>query len=624
MKKYFSNLHSQTSILLTSILLLPSSILLYSQDENYDAVYLQLKKEYTLNPDGSMDYRYSKKQKLQTYRAFHNLYGESFIVYHPDFQSLKVNEVYTIMADGKKNPSPANAFNEVLPGFAANAPAYNKLREMVITHSGTERNAVLNLDYTLHSKKGFYPCLMGNDLLCEMEPVKELTFIIRIPSEMKLNYSILNSTTIPSITKEGGMQVYTWKFTNVPAISTEDFQKGGNELYPRLIFSTAVDRNSVYTDFLKQNSFSYELNPEMKQMAATFYSQYKDKIDLVLKLQEKVVNEFRLYPVPLRYTGFTCRSAQETWNSNGGTLIEKTVLLCALLKEIGVIEFADPESIETSPGFIIRGSIFDESIGSLLDVEEVYVRVRVPQMGWIYLTVNALNSQDLTTCSPDRVFVELTRPVISVGKETNSVSRIKIDGSLAVNDKKQLTGSITCTEGSNANPYILLLRDKDKAKSLFGGGLSSSDLKDPMIINAGNTESSMSFTVLKEKPFRSDSDYYFLQLPVITNGIDGFGIHLLPKTRTTPLEISSTMEENDNFSFMVPINMKPFIPQESKKVKNTAGEFIFEVKTEGRKVTVHKYLNIYKRLIQPEEYANFKTLMDHWNADRYREVVFTK
>ena len=130
------------SLFLFSIFYLQSSILLFSQDENYDAVYLQIIKEYTLNPDGSMDYRYVKKQKLQTYRSFHSLYGETFIVYDPDFQSLKINDVHTIMADVKKVTAPANAFNEVLPGFAANAPAYNKLREMVITHPGTERGAV--------------------------------------------------------------------------------------------------------------------------------------------------------------------------------------------------------------------------------------------------------------------------------------------------------------------------------------------------------------------------------------------------------------------------------------------------------------------------------------------------
>jgi hypothetical protein len=604
------------SLLLFSAFCLQPSVFLLAQDENYDAVYLQLKKEYTLNPDGSMDYRYVKKQKLQTYRSFHNLYGETFVVYHPDFQSLKVNEVYTIMADGKKNPSPANAFNEVLPGFAANAPAYNKLREMVITHSGTERNAVLNLDYVLHSKKGFYPCLMGNELLCEVEPVKELTFVIRVPPETKLRYAILNSKAIPSVTREGNSDVYTWNFTNVAAIAAEDFQAGGNDLYPRLIFSTATDRNSVYTDLVKQNAFYYELNGEMKQMAATLSSQYKDKMDLVLKLQDKVVNEFRLYPVPMKYTGFTCRTAQETWNSNGGTLLEKAVLLTALLKEAGLAG--------TAPGFIVRNSIFDNVVGSLLDVEDVFVRVKVQDVGTTWLSLNSLNSQNLIVASPDRIFVELTNPVISVGKSTNSIGRIRFDGSFAVNDKNQLTGSITCTESGNPNPYLSLLRDKDKAKSVFGGGLSSSDLKDPVNVNAGNDESSMSFAVLKEKPFRIDSDYYFLQLPVVTSGIDGFGIHLLPKARTTPLEISSVMEENDNFSFVLPANLRPFIPQELKKIKNAAGEFIFEVKTSGQKVTVHKSLNINKRLIQPEEYADFKALMDHWNADRYREVVLVK
>ncbi len=111
----------------------------FAQNEKYDAVYEQLTREYTLNSDGSMDFRFIKKQKLQTYRAFHNLYGETFVVYDTVRQQLKINEVFTTMADGKKIPAPGNAFNPALPGFAANAPAYNSLREMVITHTGLER-----------------------------------------------------------------------------------------------------------------------------------------------------------------------------------------------------------------------------------------------------------------------------------------------------------------------------------------------------------------------------------------------------------------------------------------------------------------------------------------------------
>ena len=157
---------------LTILLLLAALFLSYqtsAQDEKYDAWYISLLKEYTLNSDGSMDFRYIKQQKLLTYRAFHNLYGETLIIYNPTFQKVKINEVYTMMADGKKIAAPQNSFNEVLPGYAANAPAYNSLREMVITHTGLERNAIINLDYHLHTGKGVFPALTGNELLAENE-----------------------------------------------------------------------------------------------------------------------------------------------------------------------------------------------------------------------------------------------------------------------------------------------------------------------------------------------------------------------------------------------------------------------------------------------------------------------
>jgi hypothetical protein len=609
MKKIFT-------LLFFSVFCFLTSDLIFAQDENHDAVYLKLKKEYTLNADGSIDYQSIKKLKLQSYRAFNILYGETFVVYNPDFQNLKINEAYTIMADGKKNPSPSNAFNEVLPGFAANAPAYNKLREMVITHSGTERNAVLNLDYVLHSNKGFYPCLMGNELLCEAEPVKEMTFVIRIPSEAKLRYSVRNSKGIPAITKEGNFQVYTWTFANVPAISAEEMQVGGNDLYPGISFSTAPDRASVYRDFVKQSAFSYEVNGEMKQMTASLSSQYKDKSDLVLKFQDKVVNEFRLYPVPLKNTGFICRTAQQTWNSNGGTLAEKAILLTALLREAGLPE--------TNPVFIIHGDLYDESIGSLMDVEDIAVKTSIPDMGAVLLSVSVLNPQDLSYALPGRILVELSTPSVSFGKTTQVSGKVKVDGSFSINEKKQLTGSINCSEAGSIAPYLSLMRDKDKAKSLFGGGISSSDLKDPVTVNAGKDESSISYTVSKDKPLRNDSDYYFLQLPVVSNGIDGLGIHLLTKVRTTPLELSTVIDESDEFAYLLPEKLNPFLPKEKLEIKNSSGEFVFEIKMEGRKLIIHKSLKLNKRIIETSDYTGFKSLMDHWNAERYREVVLVK
>jgi hypothetical protein len=601
---------------LFSILYPLSSTLVFSQDENYDAVYLQISKEYTLNPDGSMDYRYIKKLKLQTYRSFNSLYGETFIVYNPNHQSLKVNEVYTIMADGKKVVSPSNAFNEVLPGFAANAPAYNNLREMVITHPGTERNAVLNLDYQLHSDKGFYPALMGNDLLAEYEPVKELTIKIRVPVSVKLNFSLLNINYNAELYDEGIYKVYSWTFKDIPAITAEEFQKTGYDLYPRLIFSTAKERESIYSGFTDQPAFRYQVSDEMKKAVGSIVSENKEETDLILKIQEKVVNEFRLTPVPLRYTGFTCRSAPETWKSNGGTLAEKAILLVALLREAGM---------GAEPVAVIRKSLFDQKIGSLVDMEDIIVKVIPKTIDPIYLSVTSLNPQNLKYGLPDRVLVSLRpgeKTAVLQAEEYRNI--ITCDVNLTIGDKRGISGEVSATFLNNCDPWLALLRDKNKLKSFFSGGLSSSDLKDQKVITPGPDESFTRCTVQKEKPFHKDTNYYGFSLPYLTNGVESFGIKLLPKTRLVSLELPYLIEESYDMTFTIPDDLKLFSSSKKVELTNKAGTFIFEIKPGGKNVQVKRSIRLSKRVIDPSEYADFKALMDYWNSEKFRKVIFSE
>ena len=75
--------------------------------------------------------------------SMNSTYGESFIVYNPDFQTLKIHSSYTRQKDGTIVKTPDNAFVEVLPRFAADAPAYNQLKEMVVVHTGLELGATI-------------------------------------------------------------------------------------------------------------------------------------------------------------------------------------------------------------------------------------------------------------------------------------------------------------------------------------------------------------------------------------------------------------------------------------------------------------------------------------------------
>ena len=117
-----------------------------------EAEYKKLAKTWTLNADGSQEFRYDMELTLFTHTAMNGTYGESFIVYNPQYQELKINSSYTKQKDGTIIKTPDNAFVEVLPRNAADAPAYNHLKEMVVVHTGLELGATIYLDYTVTSK----------------------------------------------------------------------------------------------------------------------------------------------------------------------------------------------------------------------------------------------------------------------------------------------------------------------------------------------------------------------------------------------------------------------------------------------------------------------------------------
>ena len=146
-----------------------------------EAEYKKLAKTWTLNADGSQKFRYKMELTLFTHTAMNGTYGESFIVYNPQYQELKINSSYTKQKDGTIIKTPDNAFVEVLPRNAADAPAYNHLKEMVVVHTGLELGATIYLDYTVTSKPGYLPEVDIFEELLQSSPVKEYTLTIVTP-----------------------------------------------------------------------------------------------------------------------------------------------------------------------------------------------------------------------------------------------------------------------------------------------------------------------------------------------------------------------------------------------------------------------------------------------------------
>ena len=587
---------------------------LSAQDEKYDAVYGKLIKEYTLNPDGSIDYRYIKQQKLQTYRAFHNLYGETFIVYDTVNQKLKINEVFTIMADGKKVVAPANSFNEVLPGFAANAPAYNSLREMVITHTGLERNATINLDYQLHINKGVFPFMTGNEILAEYEPVKNLEIRVRVPMGTKLFHRVFNLDLKPQQIQENNYQVYIWKLTDIAAISAEEGQPGGYSGYPRLVFSTSDDPAAAYRFITGQPGFSFDLTEAMKSDVAQLRNKYLDKFELALKLQEKIVDGMRTYPVPIRTALVKIRTPEQSWNSNGATSVEKAILLTALLRSAG---------LEAHVAAVVRTAFADDKIATLGNIEDFVVRVDFKEEGVWYFSVAELNSVNLKHILSGRSFILLNPEGKSeTGKSELPKNQIRAIGNFMVSSDPKLTGDVSLYYGGNVFPQAGMARDKKMMKNAFTGNLIKNDTSALKKSILNNENGFQTYIVQSDKPFRQDSGFWFFRLPVVSSGIESWNIRTLSEKRETAYEIPSIADESYSYTFTMPSTLALFTPVKKQTISNIAGTYSWEVTNENGKVSVKRSLKFNDQVFPVSVYPEFKILMDNWNNPWYRVLVF--
>ena len=311
-----------------------------------EARFGKLSKTYTLHADGSQELRVQKELTLYTHAAMNSLYGETFIVYNPQYQQLEIHDAYTRQKDGTIVRTPANAFVEVLPSAAANAPAYNRLKEMVVVHTGLELGATICLDYSIKSQAGYLPKL---DICCpikELSPIDEFTCRIEVPEGKTLHYELLNASTRPTEVNKDGMKILTWTLKNVeprpysyPSLrgSLGMVEQVASGMMPVLVASTWTS----HTDALKSLARQFVAGDRTvidAKLAELKQEAQKDSTDLQSAIATYMDRLYRSgqCKVSLSEAGYRLRPASEVIRSAYGTQAELINLDATLQQAAGL------------------------------------------------------------------------------------------------------------------------------------------------------------------------------------------------------------------------------------------------------------------------------------------------
>jgi len=568
-----------------------------------DAVYLSLTKTFILGKDGSMVERIEKKQKLFTYHSFHSLYGETRIDYNPDFQKVNVIESNTVMADGKKVETPQNGYNKVLPRSCTGSKAYNRMRELVVSHIALEKNAVINCKYEIVSSKGFYPFLMGNEPLETSCPIRELKIVVEVPEGTALNYQLFGYDLKPEISKEDEKDIYEWNFKNVPQHIRESHEQTYRKDFPRLVFSTQKSRKELMDRFSDQPAFKnndFELPERVKKALAG----EKSDIRKALKLQQIVVDELNLLSVPDKLTGFRYRTAKSVWGSNAGTAMEKAVLLSSLMTSAGLnnllcVEYPDLLGDDKSPLILASSPI-------------ILVNIDGEKLTYFSPVVKNINSEEIGkpgySCIPT---VSKVEQILNFKPVKGGIS---ITGDLTLTGSQELNGFMVGSFTGSSNPYLKVIASEDAVKNMLPGWTgkkdSISEEKIKVVFNGEN-----------KNAVRVQGDYCFVKVPSASNGLNS--MHLLPlyAERKAPFYFGQPLKESYNFTLTVPAGYQLIAQKISKNIKNGSGKMSVEIEQSGDVVKISKSIEITKVVVPVSEFKGFKELVTEWNLKKYNELV---
>lgn len=403
-----------------------------------DATFNSISETYTLNSDGSTDYDYSKSLTFHTQHSFNSLFGETFIVYNPDFQKLKINECYTVQKDGTRIDAPDNAFNESLPSQAANSALYNNLREMVVTHTGLETGATTHLSYSMKSN-GRPTIEIDKPLGVQGADIKEYKITVKLPEGKKLNWET-NGSDVKPVVKNN---TYTWTFRNIPADPGDAFAPASEKMRIRVTTEPSL------AETLKSLNVETADKCRLDGVVADTMN-VSQKTEAIHKFMTSSVATGHISPTLNDYRLNSCR---EVISRAYGTEAEKASAMAALLRSEGVdaemvVVFPKNCEVKTIPAvtrYLVKadGKIYDPSKSG-----EYNAAIRADRDDIFDLSGNLVDIKPATvniTCS---AVIDLSADSISVKEEKCEVKGLPGEVKLKAGNLKKSDGYVIYTVGN--------------------------------------------------------------------------------------------------------------------------------------------------------------------------------
>ena len=531
-----------------------------------DAVYKLISEGYTLNTDGSTEFR--KRTELQIFtRMTFDHFGETFITYNPDFQELIINEAYTIRKDGSKVETPANAFNPMLPDGCTNCERLNGIRTMVVTHTALEYDAIIVLDYTIRSKNFFFQELLEKVELQEEVPVEKYVVSVTTPNTYR-SFSLHGENNLhytKTESEDNGMMSFVFTFTDIPERPTDEY------LFPNavasLTFYTALDEANLVGKITGQNSMQEFDNQTITDFFRGRFTEKMDDMDKILYVRDYIHDNIHTNHLDAKVLNYMFASPKTVWESNCALPIEKNILLRSVLNSLGYeshlafVYSSLTTDLKTLVSFQVNGSYYDISAN---ETDELAINM-------------TMLDEDLVLDDGQTWESEYVPLIVDVAAD------------------------ITMKKEDLENPQVKVSK-KDVRNSPVVQRLQPQDI-----------------SVAKAYVYQLSGKYYEL-----TIGDDNYGTQIqsvnIHNDRKYDINTGQS-DEKYSYTITLPTNTRCLTKPVHKEITVENAKLLIDVQVDGLTVKITRQLSLPQEGISAKNVKKFKAMMGEWEAPV--KVVFS-
>ena len=261
--------------------------------------------------------------------------------YHRRYSTVKVGLARVIKKDGRTIAVPPESMKDGTMEETQQMNIFEEnFRRLSVTFPGLEVGDAVEMAIETHSK----PLIQGqfNDLMFfqSTEPVLRNDVMIDGPATRPLRYVVRDGKLEFTEQKKNGRIVYHWRVVNSPKIEQELGMGSIADIATRVIASTFKDWKELsrYGDSL--NAGKVDSNEAMRAKVAELTANCATR-------EKKILAVFRYVSQKIRYMGSSMdlgafiepHQATYTFEKQYGVCRDKSILMMAMLKEIGVRSF---------------------------------------------------------------------------------------------------------------------------------------------------------------------------------------------------------------------------------------------------------------------------------------------